>query len=260
MTQERRIGIYRIQSQTTGKVYVGSSKDIDKRWSRHRYDLSINKHHSSHLQRAWNKYGSADFVFEILELVADVTVLISREQVWIDLLRAADHKVGFNCSPLAGRISNVGRVVTQETRDKLAAARRGKRSSAEWRAKIGDAHRGSKSHRAKLSEGAVREIKALLQTGAVQRDIAKMFSVTASAVTAIRKGKTWSHVAIVGSLPPASVLGSRHWNSRLDEAQVRDIKQLLSTRTITQIATEFGVGSSTIADIAKGRTWSHIEK
>ena len=77
------IGIYTIKNKTNSKQYIGSSKDIGKRWKGHISKLDNNNHTNPHLQAAWNKYGSEAFSFEILEecLLEEV---IEIEQKWID--------------------------------------------------------------------------------------------------------------------------------------------------------------------------------
>jgi predicted GIY-YIG superfamily endonuclease len=50
-------GIYYIKNITNNKLYIGSSKDILKRFYEHKRLLRHNKHHSIRLQRAWDKYG-----------------------------------------------------------------------------------------------------------------------------------------------------------------------------------------------------------
>lgn len=78
-------GIYKITSPS-GKVYVGSSRNIEARWYRHKHDLKAGKHHSPPLQRSHDKYGVDGFSHEILE-VCDVADLINKEQHYIDLLK-----------------------------------------------------------------------------------------------------------------------------------------------------------------------------
>lgn len=95
-------GIYIITCLVNNKIYVGSSVDIYTRYHRHKLDLNTNKHHSSSLQNAWNKYGSEKFSFSILEFVDDKTKLIEREQFWMDELNVCDRKRGYNISPTAG--------------------------------------------------------------------------------------------------------------------------------------------------------------
>lgn len=62
------IGIYKITNTVNGKVYIGQSINIEKRWKRHIYELSKNRHGNLHLQSAWNKYGSSSFVFKVLKI------------------------------------------------------------------------------------------------------------------------------------------------------------------------------------------------
>lgn len=60
-------GIYWIRNKINGKFYIGSSKNIRRRWIRHVSNLNKNIHENEHLQRAWNKYGKEAFKFEVLE-------------------------------------------------------------------------------------------------------------------------------------------------------------------------------------------------
>ena len=50
-------GIYGIRNSISGKWYVGSSINIQRRWKKHIQRLRTNKHENIKLQRAWNKYG-----------------------------------------------------------------------------------------------------------------------------------------------------------------------------------------------------------
>lgn len=63
------VGIYKIKNLLNDKVYIGSSTDINRRHINHLSLLNRNKHHAFKLQLAWNKYGSKNFVFELIEEV-----------------------------------------------------------------------------------------------------------------------------------------------------------------------------------------------
>lgn len=78
------VGIYAIRNIIDGRMYIGSSVNMQRRWVSHRFELKNNRHHSSYLQRAWNKYGSQNFEFVELEL-CEKNSLKEREQVWLDL-------------------------------------------------------------------------------------------------------------------------------------------------------------------------------
>jgi len=74
-------GIYKITNQTNGKIYIGSSSDIQKRWDQHRKSLNNYTHHNYKLQSDWMLHGSENFIFEILE--EDVFNLIEQEEYYI---------------------------------------------------------------------------------------------------------------------------------------------------------------------------------
>src|SRR5215216_6770850 len=76
-------GIYQIRCIPTGKIYVGSAVNLRKRQRDHINSLRRGNHENTYLQRAWNKYGEANFDFTILEFV-DASDLLYTEQVWID--------------------------------------------------------------------------------------------------------------------------------------------------------------------------------
>ena len=105
-------GVYQIRSIRDGKLYIGSAVDISKRWKLHINRLNLDKHHAHHLRAAWVKYGSENFVFEVVEY-CDKSQLIEREQHYIDGL-----KPEYNTSPTAG--SRQGVKASYETRAKTS--------------------------------------------------------------------------------------------------------------------------------------------
>jgi group I intron endonuclease len=60
------IGVYKITCLSTGKYYIGYSKEIEKRFHTHKMLLRASRHFNILLQRAYDKYGCDDFMFEIL--------------------------------------------------------------------------------------------------------------------------------------------------------------------------------------------------
>lgn len=61
-----KIGVYEIKNIINGKRYIGSTKDIDKRFKQHKVNLNNGSHLCLPLQRSWNKYGSDNFEFNTL--------------------------------------------------------------------------------------------------------------------------------------------------------------------------------------------------
>lgn len=101
------IGIYKITCLSTGKFYIGSSKNINTRWNGHVSDLNKNIHSNGHLQNAWNKHEKDNFKFEIIEEVETIEILEEREQWWLDETQCYKRNIGFNLSYVAGRIMSL---------------------------------------------------------------------------------------------------------------------------------------------------------
>lgn len=133
-------GIYKIKNKTNNKVYIGSAYDFQNRWRRHEKSLKENNHHSSKLQRAWNKHGESNFVFEVVEYVEDKSIILEREQFWLDELKAV--KNGYNVCPTAG--SPAGVPYTEERRKKISKALTGQIFSNERRIRISESLKGKK--------------------------------------------------------------------------------------------------------------------
>lgn len=158
-------GIYSISSPS-GKRYVGSAVDIERRWRSHRLLLCKGTHHNIGLQRAAAKYGADKLQFEILELCAQ-SVLLAREQWYFDNTRCHFNRYLTAGSPGPGprgehspqtraRIgaAHKGRTLPREQVMKMVAARADYRPSAETRAKISASNKGKKrtdEARAKIS-------------------------------------------------------------------------------------------------------------
>jgi len=95
--------IYVITNTKTSGAYIGSSNgEVGYRWTRHRKDLKAGKHHSKHLQRAWDKYGLAAFHIKVLETV-DSSELLQREQFYLDDRKANyPSRLNYNVCWVAG--------------------------------------------------------------------------------------------------------------------------------------------------------------
>jgi group I intron endonuclease len=76
--------IYKILSLIDNKVYIGQTKNFEKRKDSHTKQLNKNQHGNAHLQYAWNKYGQENFIFEIIDYcyVFEKQVIIDLEYKW----------------------------------------------------------------------------------------------------------------------------------------------------------------------------------
>ena len=98
-------GIFQIKNKANGKILLGSSLNLEGPLNSHKFKLSIGKHPNEGLQQDWNKYGTDEFVFEILEVVKvkddpnfnlndELTLL---EQIWLEKLQPFGEK-GYNAN------------------------------------------------------------------------------------------------------------------------------------------------------------------
>jgi group I intron endonuclease len=83
-------GIYKILNTINNKYYIGSSKNIENRWIKHKKKLKSNRHRNVLLQNNWNKYGPESFKLLIIEEVENVNNILNREQYYLDKLFKED--------------------------------------------------------------------------------------------------------------------------------------------------------------------------
>lgn len=123
-TTTQQCGVYGIRNITNGKLYIGSSCNIRRRFSDHKNQLRNGTHSNVHLLRAWGLYGEKNFTFSVLE-ECPPELRIEREIHHLKLQPK----------------DNIYNLVLPEG-VKFGGTRNGHKNTAEHRKKIGDAHRG----------------------------------------------------------------------------------------------------------------------
>lgn len=103
-------GIYKIVC-SEADFYIGSSKNIQQRFYKHRRELRKGVHKNEHLQNAYNKYEEKCFSLEIIE-VCNIDEQYLKEQYYIDLLQPTYNK----------ELDVVTHIPTEETKKKLSEA------------------------------------------------------------------------------------------------------------------------------------------
>lgn len=148
-------GIYKIVNKINGKYYIGSSRDVLKRWNNHKSTLRRKIHKSPHLQSAWNKYGELNFNFVIVEN-CDVDKLLIIEQKYLDVL-VSQRNICYNTSYVAER-PMIGIKHSDKTKSKISDSVNNyyKKGYSSW-------NKGkclSQAHRNKISETRImKQIK-----------------------------------------------------------------------------------------------------
>ena len=116
--------IYRIRNTVNGKKYIGSTCNGGARFAHHQARLKRGVHDSPILQAAFNKYGDAAFVFEIIEYVPP-DALTSREQHYLD------QRPEYNCCFVVGGRFRTGMKATPQHSANMSAALKGRKSPME---------------------------------------------------------------------------------------------------------------------------------
>jgi len=168
-------GIYKIVNLENGRIYIGSTTTFRKRFKSHNHTLTSGKHTNKFLQNDFNKYGTDNFLIEVLEHVTFDPLeslsdkkkkLISVEQTYIDKYYdsqkncynfrkdAADSRQGSKAILEVNRETD-GRckVPTKETLDKRGEAIRKAKSTPEQKEKAANNARNGlwKDHSANVS-------------------------------------------------------------------------------------------------------------
>ena len=145
--------IYKMFSRTKpSRFYVGSASCFRARKNSHLCQLKKGSHHNPILQRHANKYGTDDLVFEVLEEVVDASLLLVREQFYIDELRPplnlakrAGNTLGTKRSAATRRLisllkqgncHNLGCHLTPEHKANIQMANKGKPKTEEHKQKL----------------------------------------------------------------------------------------------------------------------------
>jgi group I intron endonuclease len=132
-----KAGVYAIHNLENGRMYVGSTTCIRRRWSEHRSMLYRQDHVCHDLQAEWDLYGDAAFVFVVLALSDDRDARFELEQFYIN--RCA---VPYNTNGRAGSGPRPGYRHSEASKAKMSAAKLGKKWSLESRARFSASKKG----------------------------------------------------------------------------------------------------------------------
>lgn len=138
-------------------MYIGQTKDPNRRRREHFGNLKRNKHENPYLQSAWNKYGESNFSFEVIDEGENYNQL---EKYYIEKYKSSDNNYGYNILP-------------------------GGEEPPIWK--------GESSYKAKLTQKQVDEIKQMLIDRVPKKEILKRIGnvVAMDQIVRINNGKAW---------------------------------------------------------------------
>lgn len=134
-------GIYFITNKVNNKVYVGRAINLTRRKNKHFSELRCGVHDNEHLQRAFNKYGEANFTFEVAEEVAKDR-LFEVESQYLALARELP-LLYYNMS-YSSEGGRLGLKHSEESKRRMSKALTGKKRTEEAKRRISESKLGSK--------------------------------------------------------------------------------------------------------------------
>lgn len=195
------IGIYKIINLINGKVYIGQTKEkFQRRFWLHRWKLRNNSHDNTHLQRAWNKYGENNFVFEVIEVLTEEDI-DEREKFWIQYYR---NKTGCYSIQDGGQPVNLNKYVSEESRKKTGEKNRqrmlGSKLSEETKKKMSETRKNKfiKTKTQKITPEQAKKIKEMLIEGFTPKEIMNELGVEYKPINGIISANTWRCVYVEG--------------------------------------------------------------
>lgn len=236
-------GIYKITCISNEKFYIGSSNKLRNRITEHKRVLRKGTHPNSKLQRAWNKYGEEAFIFEVVEIVDEVSLLLAREQFWMD-----STKPFFNILRTAG--SQLGYRHTQDARRRISLSLKGRRLGETARKRMSEAAKSrTREHLDKIGEkrsgfyilispeGVVTEVKNLKKF-CIQNDL------TLSNMHKVTMGQRIQHKGWKCATNKARKALDWHFNAHLYRvtdpngvsAEIRSLSEFCRNNGLTQAA------------------------
>lgn len=113
---------------------------------------------------------------------------------------------------------------------------------------------GENHPRTQLTAHIVRQIKIRSSQGATNKELAKMFNVTHSNISAIVLGKSWAHIEA-----PTREADDRY-SQKLTAADVKEIRRRYKNgESRASIARAFNIGSTAIFKIVNYQSWKHVK-
>jgi group I intron endonuclease len=155
-------GIYKIINIVNNKFYVGSAVNLGRRKSKHFSELRKGKHNNRRLQAAWDKYGESSFIFAVVQELKGDEDTLAAENIWLKQHVGKNYcyNIGVDATaPMLGMYGELsptwGYKHTEETKQKISEAGKGRKQSKETkvkRVKTMQGHQVLRSTRDKISK------------------------------------------------------------------------------------------------------------
>lgn len=228
--------IYMTTNKVNQNKYIGK-KQYDKRGTWKTYLGS-----GIAIKRAIEKYGSANFSRETLDIAYSLEELNEKEQYWIAKYNAVNDDSFYNIAS-GGDGGNVRMGYTKEEYEASEARRLAAVNASRLR--------GEDTSYSVLTDSDVLQIIQLLKDGVFITEISRQFGVGYSTILDIRKHRTWTH------LTEGIEFGdySKHhcgMNGKSVDVFDAEMTYIASYESARQAGAELGVGHKLISQVCHG--------
>lgn len=236
-------GIYCWFDFDTKKIYIGSSKNLWKRFSTYKNCFFYKKTQRVNikLRNRVNKVGTGNIKFFVLEMFnGSEQELRSLEQKYLDECLPFG-KNGFNIRRTT--ITYLPKLLTQEVRNRIIEANTGENSSS-----------------AVLTDKNVISIKQSLIRGEKLISLAKQFKVSTTVISNVKRGLSWDHIKLSEEEESKlKTLVDKHKRKNLSEELVKAMKRDINSGIkMTILAKKYSVGYTCISGLKYGHFYKDI--
>jgi group I intron endonuclease len=231
---ERKFCVYKITNLVNGKIYIGKTFNIEKRWAKHLETAANPQRRSySYIHKSINKYGVENFKIEIIEIDLSMEQVSERERLWIKELNSKDPNIGMNLTD--GGEGTAGLKWSEESRDKKRGVNNpnfGKHLPESIKEKLSKALSGENNPF--YGKKHTKEVVNFLKNREISDDIKDIISENCK--------------------------GERQWNAKFSDNDIIQIRKQWDNgeKSQTELAKEYGVKPNTINQIVNRKRWTHI--
>lgn len=264
--------IYKITNKINDKIYIGQTKDINRRFREHK-KCGYNNVKNKHLYFAIEKYGIDAFTFEVIEYVENYN---EREQYWIQYYNSISPDKGYNIDnsgiPNNHKIELTEQELYQLYQDLCDTSKTYRDLADEYgfasEQSIRDINKGIIYHRPdvkyplRLDRNTRAKIKAkniinlLQETSLSFSEIAEQLNVPYAYVMDINSGRRCKIDDIVYPVRQTEAHNRKPYH-KLSRDTIAKIKDDIKNTTMTweQLSDKYGVTTKVFQHINRGKTY-----
>lgn len=244
-------GIYQIRNVINNNIYIGQTSNLnDRRWN-HFSKLRNKKHHTPHLQSAFNKYGEENFVFEPI-VKCETHELDRLEQELINRLNPAYNSIKI---VLPGHPR--GFKHSEETKRKLSNANKGRKPTLFCIERAREAHIGKPISAERKSRMKLFSVGHKINLGRILTEEHKR-KIGVAQIGKIVSEEVKRRIGIKNT-GKSGLRGEENGNSKLNKEDVLNIRQMfLETGDRNKIAEKYNISATLVSNIVKRKTWKHV--